>query len=60
MSAIDWKSLIRGGAALIAAYGAFRIYQTYEDHKLTKQAAGGGNIIEAGQQPGFFQKLIGS
>jgi hypothetical protein len=60
MSAIDWKSLIMGGAALIAAYGAFRIYQTYEDHKLTKQAAGGGNIIEAGQQPGFFQKLIGS
>lgn len=60
MSAIDWKSLIMGGAALIAAYGAFRIYQTYEDRKLTKQAAGGGNIIEAGQQPGFFQKLIGS
>lgn len=60
MSAIDWKSLIMGGAALIAAYGAFRIYQTYEDRKLTKQAAGGGSIIEAGQQPGFFQKLIGS
>lgn len=52
MSVIDWKSILMGGAALIATYGAFRIYQSYQDRQDAK--------ANTDTKAGLITKLLGA